>query len=216
MSSERGNVIVISAASGSGKTTLVNRLIQDVDGLERAVTCTTRAPRGAEVDGVDYYFLSVEEFERRIGAGDFLEYAHVHGSSYYGTSRSLVEAKLEAGIDVVLVIDVQGAESIRAMMPDAVTIFVVPPSFDELVRRLRGRAVDENHNDGEDITRRLHHAFGEVRRMYEFDYVVVNDDLEEAISRLESIVRAERCRVRSQSVRLASILNTFGGDKAHA
>jgi guanylate kinase len=215
MSSNRGNLFVVSAASGSGKSTIVDSLLARLPRAERVVTCTTRRPRGAERDGVDYYFLSVEEFERRIAAGDFLEHAPVHGR-YYGTSREAVESALARGVDLFLVIDVQGAEQVRAKMPEAVTIFVLPPSYALLEERLRRRCAAENHTDEQDLATRLATARAEVRRYPEFKYVVVNDDLERAVKALESIVVAERSHVAPQREQIEEILKSFGGESLHA
>jgi guanylate kinase len=223
MSSERGNLVIVSAASGSGKSTLVDLAMEYLRGMgvtpaERCITCTTRTPRGLERDGVDYQFLSEEEFDRRIAAGDFLEYARVHGGRLYGTSRSAVEAVLTRGVDLFLVIDVQGAASVRARMPEAVSVFILPPSFDALEARLRARGVAENHSDEKDLAIRLASARHEVLRYTEFDYVIVNDDRDRAAAALASIVVAERSRERLQRKRIDEILKTFEseGGSLHA
>ena len=218
MSSERGNLIIVSAASGSGKSTLVDMALERLSSVERCVTCTTRPPRGRECDGVDYHFLSVEEFERRIAAGDFLEYARVHGERLYGTSRSAVESVLARGTDVFLVIDVQGAETVRRSMPVSVGVFILPPSFEALEQRLRTRSATENHNDEGDLARRLASARREIICYRDFEYVIVNDDRNRAADALVSIVRAERSRERGQRARIREILDTFhpGGESLHA
>ena len=216
MSSRRGNLIVVSAASGSGKSTLADRVVATVQGVDRVVTCTTRKPRGAERDGVDYHFLTTEQFEQRIAAGDFLEYARVHGTRLYGTSRSVVESALERGVDLLLVIDVQGAEEVRRKMPEATTVFILPPSFASLEERLRRRCHAENHNDEADLAVRLATAREEVVRSVEFDYVIVNEELERASAELAGIVTAGRCRVRSQRERIDEILKTFEVGGMHA
>ncbi len=218
MSSERGNLVVVSAASGSGKSTLVDMALERVAGAERCVTCTTRPPRGSEREGVDYHFLSVEEFERRIAAGDFLEYARVHGARLYGTSRSSVELALGRGADVFLVIDVQGAEIVRRSMPDAVSVFILPPSFEALEHRVRSRSALVNVTDEAELARRLASARREILRYADYDYVIVNDDRERAAAALVSIVLAERCRERGQRSRIHDILRTFGegGESRHA
>jgi guanylate kinase len=217
MSSNRGNLFVISAASGSGKSTIVDALLARLgERGRRVVTCTTRPPRGSERDGKDYHFLTVAEFERRIASGDFLEYARVHGERLYGTSREAVESELERGLDLFLVIDVQGAEQVRAKMPEAVTVFVFPPSYESLEVRLRRRCEAEGHDDEHDLARRLAAARAEVRRYREFQYVVVNDELERAVSALETIVSAERCRVAPQSAQIDEILKSFGVESLHA
>lgn len=216
MSSKRGNLFVISAASGSGKSTLVDKVLERIENAERAITCTTRGPRGAERDGIDYHFLTVEEFERRISDGDFLEYARVHGDRLYGTARSTVEPVLHRGVDLFLVIDVQGAASVRAAMPDIVSIFIFPPSFEELESRLRARCLAEGKEDEEDLRNRLATARQEVARYSEFDYVMINDDLDRAVRTLESIVLAHRSRVPQQRERIDAILKSFGLESIHA
>jgi guanylate kinase len=215
MSSERGNLFVVSAASGSGKSTLVDAVLARSESAKRVVTCTTRRPRGQEQDGVDYHFLTAEEFERRIATGDFLEYARVH-DRLYGTSRAEVEPLLESGADLFLVIDVQGAAQVRERMPEAVTVFVLPPSYASLEARLRKRCEKENHTDEEDLARRLATARHEVERYVEFDYDIVNDDLDRAVATLESIVTAEAARIEPQREKIDSILNSFGLESFHA
>lgn len=216
MSSSRGKLYVVSAASGSGKSTIVEALLARLGGRAgRVVTCTTRAPRGAERDGVDYHFLTLEEFERRVGAGDFLEHASVHGRRY-GTSRSSVEADLDRGLDLFLVIDVQGAAAVRERMPEARSVFVFPPSYASLEERLRRRNEIEGHADEGDLATRLATARAEVRRYTEFTYVLVNDELERAVDELESIVVAERCRAEARREQVEEILKTFGVERLHA
>jgi guanylate kinase len=218
MWSERGNLIIVSAPSGSGKSTLVDLALAKLTRAERCVTSTTRRPRGQERQGVDYHFLSVEEFERRIAAGEFLEYARVHGDRLYGTSRASVEEGLARGADVFLVIDVQGAATVRAAVPEAVAVFVMPPSLASLEERLRGRSAAENHVDEQDLAARLAAAWREVACYSEFDYVIVNDDRERAVEALLSVVIAERHRTRLQRGRVQEILRTFenGGESFHA
>lgn len=190
-------LLVVSAPSGAGKTTLCNRLLADCADMTRVITCTTRAPRGAEVDGRDYHFLSPAEFNRRIQAGEFLEHAMVHGNQY-GTLRSSVETALNAGKDVLLVIDVQGAAAVRASARAAggllarsyVDIFIQPPSLDVLRSRLLNRGEDAP----EVIARRLAGAAGEMARAGEYSYSVVNDDLDRACAELYSIIQVEHQR----------------------
>lgn len=216
MLNRRGNLIVVSAASGSGKSTLADLVISRHERIERVITCTTRRPRGLERDGVDYYFLTVEEFERRIAAGDFLEYARVHGRNLYGTSRSFVDERLERGLDLLLVIDVQGAEQVRRGMAEATSVFILPPSFASLEERLRKRCMDENHFDEEDLASRLAAARDEVARFREFDYVIINDDLERAASALAAVVTAQRSTAQAQQSRIEEILKSFGLESMHA
>ncbi len=193
----RALLLVVSAPSGAGKTTLCNRLLAGNPGMTRSVTCTTRAPRGAERDGSEYHFLSAEEFNRRVTEGLFLEHAVVHGNQY-GTLRSAVEEALTVGRDVLLVIDVQGAASVRQAARSQggllgrayVDIFIVPPSLNALRDRLEKRGEDAP----DVIERRLVNAGKELERGQEFQYRVVNDDLESAYSELQAIVQAEHQR----------------------
>lgn len=190
-------LLVVSAPSGAGKTTLCDRLLADEPSVVYSVSCTTRAPRGNEVDGQDYHFLSPAEFDRRVKAGEFLEHAVVHGHQY-GTLRQAVVDTLAAGKDVLMDIDVQGAASIRtaadkdaALRQSLVRIFVAPPSLAALRERLQKRREDAP----EVIERRLRNATEEMARWREYDYLVVNDDLERAYADLRAIVMAERCRI---------------------
>jgi guanylate kinase len=177
-------VFVITGPSGVGKGTLIKRLLERVPGLELSVSATTRAPRAGEEDGRDYHFLSEEEFEDRIAAKDFLEFATYSGN-HYGTLRSEVEGRLEAGHSVVLEIEVQGATQVRAAKPDSVQIFIAPPDAEILRERLRGRGTDS----AEAIDKRLETAELELASRGDFDHLVVNDDLDHAAAELESIVR---------------------------
>ncbi len=170
MSKRQGSLLVISAPSGSGKTTLVRQLVADVKGVEFSVSYTTRSPRQSEKDGVDYYFVSEDEFRPRTEGNDFLEWAEVH-ENLYGTGRAETEAVLGRGADVVLDIDVQGAAQVKQAMPDAVLIFILPPSFEVLEQRLR----DRRQNEQADIERRLTVARREVSQYQNYDYAVVND-----------------------------------------
>jgi guanylate kinase len=186
----RHRLFVVSSPSGGGKTTLVRRALQRTPELAYSVSSTTRPPRSGEVDGVDYYFLDREGFEAKRARGDFIEHAEVHGH-LYGTDRRIVESLLAAGKDVLLDVDVKGAAQIRAARPDAVLIFVMPPSIAVLEARLRRRCTDCE----EEIARRLRNARGEVRRMAEYDYLVINDELERATENLLAIITAERSRI---------------------
>lgn len=193
----RALLLVVSAPSGAGKTTLCERLLREVPGMERSISCTTRAPRGQEEDGKDYRFLSPDEFERRMAAGEFLEHAMVHGH-HYGTLRKPVEEALAAGRTVLLVIDVQGAAQVRAAARAAggvlrrsyVDIFVAPPS----IASLRERLVRRNEDTPEVIERRLQNAMHEMERKGEYRHLVINDVLETAFQELKAIVLQERCR----------------------
>jgi len=185
----KGLLIVISAPSGTGKTTLVHMLLKEFPDLEFSVSYTTRPPRPGEVDGKDYHFVDRKTFERMIEEGDFLEWAEVYGN-LYGTSRTQVLRALNEGRDVILDIDTQGALQVKKNFPEAVLIFILPPSLKELERRLRSRGTD----DEETIERRLKIAKEEIRRAPLYDYIVVNDVLEVAYENLRSIIRAEKLR----------------------
>jgi guanylate kinase len=184
-----GIVFVVSAPSGAGKRTILERVIPADPRLGYSVSATSRPPRPGEVDGRDYHFLTREEFERRREAGEFVEWAEVHGN-LYGTLRSELERLTASGRDVVLEVDVQGMRNLLESGLDPVTIFVVPPSLEELETRLRGRGSEKP----EDVALRLRNAREEMAARHSFDYIVVNDDLERAVADLQAIVRAERCR----------------------
>ncbi len=186
----RGLVLVVSAPSGAGKTTLCRNLLQKDREISFSVSYTTRAPRPNERDGVDYFFVSREEFQALIQAGAFLEWAEVHGN-LYGTAKEQVMQALEQGKDVLLDIDVQGAAQVRESLGrDAVLVFVLPPSFEELERRLRKRSTE----DEAVIQCRLRNARKEIARAEEFDYLVLNEDLSQALETLLTILQAERQR----------------------
>jgi guanylate kinase len=179
-------VFVITGPSGVGKGTLIRGLMERLGELELSVSATTRAPRADEVDGVDYHFLTREEFDRRVADGEFVEHADYAGRSY-GTLRSQLEDRLRAGTPVVLEIEVQGARQVRAAMPEAVQVFIAPPSLDALRARLIGRGTD----DSEEVERRLRVAEQELSAQPEFAHVVVNDRLEDALEALTAIVAGE-------------------------
>lgn len=191
-----GQLFIVSAPSGAGKTTLVRKLLERDREIELSISFTTRAPRPGEQNGRDYHFVLREEFEVMRERGDFLEWAEVHGN-FYATSRVWLEAEMKQGRDVLLEIDWQGASQVRRALPNAIGVFVLPPSFEELERRLRGRASD----DDEVIRRRLAAALGEMRRVDEFDYCIINEDLETASADLVAVVRACRARLPIQKLR---------------
>ena len=189
----RGILFVISSPSGGGKGTLIRRVLDAVPGVSYSVSYTTRAPRPGELDGVHYHFVSADEFERMRARGGFLEWAVVHGH-LYGTARSAVERELDDGHDIILEIDVQGAEAIRDTMMSVVSVFILPPSYEVLRERLAARMTERP----EELAVRLRNARGEVSKYAEFDYVVLNDEVERAASQLASVVYAERARRERQ------------------
>jgi guanylate kinase len=200
----RGLLFIVSAPSGTGKTTLVEKLVQVLPNLRMSRSYTSRAARQGERNGVDYNFISRDEFQRRIQASEFLEWADVFGN-YYGTLCVDVERLLDAGQDVVLVIDVQGARQIKARGVDHTAIFVMPPSFEVLEQRLRGRSKDTE----EQMQRRLATARSEVSSFEDYDYVVVNDALDPTVVRLQEIIAAERSRTHRMKPVAESIIKTF-------
>jgi guanylate kinase len=202
--SRRGLLFVVSAPSGTGKTTVAERLVQVVPDLALSRSYTSRAIRPGEVDGIDYNFITRARFEQMIAAEAFLEHADVFGN-LYGTGAADAEAYLAAGRDLVLVIDVQGARQVRVRCAGTVGVFVLPPSFPILEQRLRGRSSDTE----EAMQRRLQTARDEVAAFAEYDYVVVNDELEACVDRLRSIVLAERARLRSMRRVAEDIVKTF-------
>jgi guanylate kinase len=198
-------VFIISAPSGSGKSTLVNHLLADVPGLMFSVSHTTRQPRGNEVDGQNYHFISREEFEAMLARDEFLESAQVFGKHYYGTHRGILDQARAAGMDLVLDIDVQGARQLKITIPEAVTVFILAPSRQELECRLRSRGEDSD----EVIERRLKEAAEEIRNYNAYDYVLINRELKEAEETLSAIVRAERARRTRIEGQIRPILETF-------
>lgn len=186
-----GQIIVISAPSGAGKDTVVKELMGiDSTGRWVSVSATSRAPREGEKEGVDYFYLSREEFEEKIKDNYFIEYTEYAGN-YYGTPKEYIKKKLDEGIDVILIIEIEGASNIKKLIPEALMIFIMPPSLKELVRRLKKRGTETD----EKIIKRFHTAYKEINEVTKYNYVVVNDDLEEAVEKVESIIKAEKCRV---------------------
>jgi guanylate kinase len=204
----RGELFIVASPSGGGKTTLIRRVMQELEAQGRqahfSVSHTTRPPRSVECDGVDYHFVDRPTFQRMAAAGEFLEFAEVH-DNLYGTSRAEVEAKLERGCDVFLDIDVQGARQVRASVSDVVKVFIFPPSHAELHRRLVAR-----RQDSEDaIALRIRNAVREMREYAEFDYVIINDCLEDATRALASVVAVARMRPFRLRSRVQAILEDF-------
>ena len=204
----KGQIFVVSAPSGSGKTTLLRKLLEEDERLSFSVSHTTRKPRGREQDGKEYFFVSEAEFEAMIDRDQFLEHARVFGN-YYGTSRKYVEECIAAGTDLLLDIDTEGAAQVRSRLPEAVTIFIMPPSFQALRQRLEKRHLDS----AETIRQRLEWASRkEIHQFRHYDYVVVNDRISRSHEQLRSIVLAERCRRDRSLQQIETILKSFGGD----
>jgi len=197
-----GNLFIVSAPSGAGKTTLASGLVAADPLIRKSVSYTTRRPRPGEENGRDYHFVDMDEFERMRARGEFMETARVH-DNLYGTSRRTVEKETAGGFDVLLEIDWQGAAQIRSLKPDAVAVFVLPPSIEALEKRLRGRAQDPP----EVIARRVAAARGEISHVGEFDYVIINDEFNRAAQDLISIIRAERLRLPRQLSRHTDLID---------
>lgn len=198
----KGLVIVISGPSGVGKGTVNKKLINVCENIEVAISATTRKRREGEVDGQDYYFISKEEFDSKIVNNEFIEYAHVHGNMY-GTLISEVKKITEKGKDVILEIDVQGGRSIKSKYSDCISVFILPPNMEELATRLNGRATD----DEETIKLRLDTAEEEVRCVFDYDFAVINDNLEQCVDQIRSIIHGEKFRVVKQTEVINELLN---------
>lgn len=203
--SHSGSLYMVVAPSGAGKSTLVNALLQQEPSIKLSISYTTRAPRPGEQHGREYYFTTVEDFLARRNAGEFLEWAEVHGN-FYGTSRILISEEMKAGTDVLLEIDWQGAQQVKKQFPQAVGIFILPPSIAALEERLKKRGQDEPNV----ITRRLLAAGGEIAHAPEFEYVIINQDFATALSELSAIVKASRCRFAQQAARNVSLFAQLG------
>lgn len=205
---EKGDVIVISAPSGSGKTTICRMLVKRLDNMELSISYTTRPRKQGEVDGTDYYFIEPEKFDKMINSREFLEFASVYGHRY-GTSREAVRSIISRGKDAVLEIDVQGGKKVKKELPGAILVAVFPPDRRSLENRLIGRGRDS----AEEVRDRLRASDDEARELLSYDYLVVNDDLEAAVSRVEWIVRAARLRRERAFDRLAKIFDGSGKGK---
>lgn len=203
---QSGLLVILSAPSGAGKTSLYQALLERMDRVVASVSHTTRPPRPGEQEGVDYHFVDREVFDRLVAAGEFLEHARVFDCQY-GTSREAVERERAAGNDVILEIDWQGARQIRQRVPDAVGVFILPPSRESLRQRLVGRGQD----DPEVIERRMRAAEAEISHYDEYDYVIVNDEFEAAVASLMGILRAERCRLSRRREALAPFAERLMG-----
>jgi len=197
-----GNLYIVSAPSGAGKTSLVSALLEADRGIRKSVSYTTRQPRPGESNGSHYHFVTITDFERMAQAGDFLESALVHDNRY-GTSRKWVQEQMAADIDIVLEIDWQGAAQVRKLMPAAISIFILPPSFEALLKRLNSRGQDP----ADVIARRLANAREEIAHVTDFDYVIINNDFRTAASELQDVVRAERLRTPRQLNRHTALIN---------
>ncbi len=200
-----GNLFVVAAPSGAGKSTLVNALLGCDPRIQLSVSFTTRAPRGAEVDGRDYVFIARDEFQRHIDRGEFLEWAEVHGN-LYGTSRRWLEQRMSDGTDVLLEIDWQGAAQVKAQFDNAVMIFILPPSFEELRRRLTNRAEDS----AEVIESRLREARVELAQARNFDFIILNQDFTHALDDLRQVVAAQRLRYAAQRLSHPEVFRALG------
>ncbi len=189
-SKERGNLVVISGPSGAGKGSIIQEVIKNNDNIWLSVSMTSREIRGQEVDGKEYYFITREEFEEKITHKEMLEYTEYSGN-YYGTPRGKINEHLEAGQDVILEIEIEGALNIKKMIPETIFIFIMPPSMQELKKRLEKRKTETEDK----IIRRFKRAYQEINEVTKYNYVIVNDELDQAVSKVKAILLAERCRV---------------------
>lgn len=187
----KGNLIVLSGPSGVGKGTVLKKLLKDYTDIEYSISATTRPSRKGEIDGKDYFFLSLEEFFQKVDNNQFIEWAKVH-DNYYGTPRDYVDKTLGEGKDIILEIDIQGARMVRESYPEAIYVFLLPPSFDELEKRLNKRGTEDEKT--KEI--RLRNARTEMKELANYDYQIINDDLDETVEKLKAIIIAEKCRVR--------------------
>ncbi len=202
-----GTLFIVAAPSGAGKTTLVGRLLTDVANVQHSISFTTRAPRTGEVDGREYHFIDVQRFLAMRERGEFAEWAEVHGN-FYGTSRVWLDQRMQEGCDMVLEIDWQGAQQMRRQFPEAVGIFILPPSIAELENRLRRRGADSE----DVIARRVAAALGEMRHVGEFDFVIINNDLDVALGELKAAVCASRLRFPRQRARHPDVFRFLDQD----
>jgi guanylate kinase len=201
-----GSLVIVSGPSGAGKSALAGCVLQSVPNLKFSVSYTTRAPRGFERNGTEYYFVSHREFQELVQQDALLEWAEVYGN-LYGTSRQHVDAVLNQGFDLLLDVDVQGARTIRGKRPDAVTVFILPPSYAVLRQRLGDRNLDKDIVIGQ----RLRIACAEIKQYGDYDYLIINEDLDRSQQELTSIILASRCRRDVRAERARSIVATFGG-----
>lgn len=207
MQSNQARMFIVSAPSGAGKTSLVRRAIVELSDLTVAVSHTTRGKRPGETEAEDYYYISREQFEQMIDSDQFLEYAEVFGN-YYGTSMQSVNAALSSGTDVILEIDWQGAAQVRQKLAEVVSIFILPPSRNTLIDRLRGRGQDSD----EVIERRTAEAVLEMRQYHRADYLIINDDFDQALAELEAVILSHRVQKSSQALRHAGLITSLTHD----
>ena len=203
-----GNLIIISAPSGAGKTTIVNAALQRLEGVRDSISYTSRVPRAGEENGRDYHFVSRDEFEAMIARNELLEWAEVHGN-LYGTSRVFASEMLASGLDVILTIDVQGAAITRRLFPDAISVFILPPSYEVLLERLHLR------DAGQTEAVRLRNAETELSQYKDYDYLIVNDELESAVQEFTAIILAARCRQHARAAFAETILEHFRRNLRH-
>ena len=187
----RGLLIVVSGPSGAGKDTVCNKVVEDMKDTKISISMTSREPRGKEQDGVEYYFVTKEEFEEKIKNDEFLEYAVVHNNQYYGTPKAKIEEDISKGKNIILVIDIQGALKIKEILPEALFIFIMPPSMEELKDRLIKRGTESKKK----ILERFKTAYNEINEFAKYNYVVVNDRVDKAVNKVKSIITSEKCRV---------------------
>lgn len=202
--SSRGTLFVVSSPSGGGKGTIIQHVLEVVENLNYSVSYTTRGPRLNEVDGREYFFVRRETFEEMIAAGEFLEWACVHGN-FYGSAKNQILEETAAGADIILEVDVQGAASVRQLLMDSVSIFILPPSYDVLRQRLIARGTDSP----EELEVRLRNAPEELRQYSAFDYVIINDEINRAAGQLASIIQAERARCMRQESLVREVIKEF-------
>jgi len=200
----RGTLFVVSSPSGGGKGTIIRHVLEVVENLRYSVSYTTRAPRSTEAHGREYFFVNRETFEEMAAAGEFLEWACVHGN-LYGTAKNQIIEETGAGADIILEVDVQGAASVRQLLMDSVSIFILPPSYEVLRQRLIARGTDSP----EELKLRLHNAPDELQQYSAFDYVIINDEIDRAVGQLASIINAERARCMRQESLVLKVIEKF-------
>ncbi|MBR1376705.1 MAG: guanylate kinase [Bacilli bacterium] len=201
-SKKDGLLIVLSGPSGAGKGTICNELLKENNNIWKSVSMTTRLPREGEVDGIDYFYVTEDEFKKRIDDDEFLEYANVYKGLYYGTPKEEVFKRLDNGTDVILEIDIEGAKNVRELMPAAICIFIMPPSMQELKKRLEGRGTETKDK----VLERFKKAYQEVNEVTRYNYVIVNDEVSNALKKISAIIEAEKCRVdRIEDVEVGNV-----------